>query len=141
MQRYVVGIAFALDLRTVLLIEKRRPTWQAGRWNGVGGKVEPGEDFPAAMEREFREETGLLVPQERWRHVLTYQGTHGSGYEVRFFTSATDDVFEAKSLTDEPVGLHYLGSLTEIPVIGNLRWIVPLCLDREIEEAVVVHGR
>lgn len=141
MQRYVVGIAFALDLRTVLLIEKKRPKWQEGRWNGVGGKVEPGEDFPAAMEREFREETGLLVPAERWRHVLTYQGSHGAGYEVRFFTTATDDVFEAKSLTDEDVGLHYLGTLTEIPVIGNLRWIVPMCLDREIEGVVVVQGR
>ena len=38
---------------------KRRPAWQAGRWNGVGGKVEPGEDIHTAMHREAAEEIGV----------------------------------------------------------------------------------
>lgn len=33
----------------------------AGRRNGVGGKVEPGESFEAAAKREMQEETGAIV--------------------------------------------------------------------------------
>jgi 8-oxo-dGTP pyrophosphatase MutT (NUDIX family) len=36
----------------VVLMMKRRPHWQGGRWNGVGGRVEPGEDIFTAMHRE-----------------------------------------------------------------------------------------
>jgi 8-oxo-dGTP pyrophosphatase MutT (NUDIX family) len=32
----------------------------AGRWNGFGGKVKPGEDVGEAMVRETREESGLV---------------------------------------------------------------------------------
>jgi 8-oxo-dGTP pyrophosphatase MutT (NUDIX family) len=28
----------------VLLIEKQKPAWQRGKLNGVGGKIEPGEN-------------------------------------------------------------------------------------------------
>jgi len=133
--RYVVGIAFAEDLRTVLFIRKNRPEWQAGLLNGVGGKVEPGEDFLPAMVREFREETGLTVPPEKWCHVVTY---FGPDYEMRFFYTATDDVFDAQDMTDEPLERHDIGALMGIPVIPNLRWVVPLCLDRNLALPVVV---
>jgi 8-oxo-dGTP diphosphatase len=43
MQTYACGFLFSLDRTRVLLIRKRRPAWQAGRLNGVGGKIEPGE--------------------------------------------------------------------------------------------------
>jgi 8-oxo-dGTP pyrophosphatase MutT (NUDIX family) len=42
-----------------LLIEGGPRKWFAGRLNGVGGSVEPGEDVIAAAQREVREETGL----------------------------------------------------------------------------------
>ena len=36
----------------------------AGKWIGVGGKIEPGETPEACMLRETREETGLTL--QRW---------------------------------------------------------------------------
>jgi 8-oxo-dGTP diphosphatase len=33
----------------------------AGKWEWPGGKVDPGEDFAAALHRELEEETGLTV--------------------------------------------------------------------------------
>ena len=37
--------------------------WFAGRWNALGGGVEPGEDVATAAAREVREECGL-TPRE-----------------------------------------------------------------------------
>jgi 8-oxo-dGTP pyrophosphatase MutT (NUDIX family) len=57
MRRYVLGFVFDRGFRHVLLICKTSPEWQAGRLNGLGGKIEPGETPLLAMERELREET------------------------------------------------------------------------------------
>lgn len=43
-----------------LLLHRRRPP-NAGMWNAIGGKIEPGEDPFAACIREVREETGLAI--------------------------------------------------------------------------------
>ncbi|MFJ6695146.1 NUDIX hydrolase [Streptomyces sp. NPDC091272] len=40
-----------------------------GRWELPGGKVDTGESFEAAAGRELAEESGLLVPPERFRVV------------------------------------------------------------------------
>ena len=42
----------------ILLAMKKRGFGE-GRWNGVGGKIEPGETVEAAMIREVQEEIGV----------------------------------------------------------------------------------
>lgn len=44
----------------VLLGMKKRG-FGVGKWNGFGGKVQPGEDIEAAARRELLEESGLTV--------------------------------------------------------------------------------
>ncbi len=58
--RVVVGAAV---LRGGRLLAARRsaPEALAGRWELPGGKVEPGEDEPAALARELREELGVAA--------------------------------------------------------------------------------
>ncbi|HUY21019.1 MAG TPA: NUDIX domain-containing protein [Acidimicrobiales bacterium] len=46
--------------RRLLLVQRANPP-QAGRWTVPGGRVEPGEALAAAVEREVREETGVVV--------------------------------------------------------------------------------
>lgn len=53
----VVGFAFDDKLLNVALIKKKKPEWQKGYLNGVGGKVKDGEGYHEAMTREFEEET------------------------------------------------------------------------------------
>lgn len=48
------------DLRRVVLALKKRG-FGAGKWNGVGGKVEQGETISAAAAREVYEEIGVMV--------------------------------------------------------------------------------
>lgn len=63
MKEYVVIHTRLFDLgaaqNKVLLIHKRKPAWQAGRLNLLGGKVEEGEDAIACAIRELKEESGL----------------------------------------------------------------------------------
>ena len=130
-QEYVCGFLFSPDRARVLLIRKRRPAWQAGKLNGVGGKVEPGESPPDAMRREFREEAGLDVGG--WQHVVTLRGPDdagsGRGWAGHFFR-AFGEVSAARSVTDEQLEVHPARSLPA-DMIPNLHWIVPLLLDDE----------
>ena len=125
MQDYVCGFLFSPDRSRVLLIRKRRPAWQAGKLNGVGGKVEPGEAVDAAMRREFREEAGLEVAG--WRRGVVLIGPDWRGHFYRAF----GDVDEARAMTDEPLERHDAAALPP-DVIPNLKWIVPLLLDDDV---------
>ena len=61
-KHYVLGFVFNYSKNQVLLIEKQRPAWQMGRWNGIGGEIEEGETPYQAMVRESVEETGFTHP-------------------------------------------------------------------------------
>jgi 8-oxo-dGTP diphosphatase len=62
-------VAAALTRRTAagsveVLIAQRPPgSWQAGRWEFPGGKIEPDETDAAAVHRELHEELGITVLQ------------------------------------------------------------------------------
>ena len=130
-QSYACGFLFAPDRTRVLLIRKRRPAWQAGKLNGVGGKLELGESPLEAMRREFREEAGLDVAD--WQEVLTITGDDDAGSGVGWrghFFRAFGDVDAARSQTDEQLERHPVRPLPG-DVIPNLHWMIPLMLDDE----------
>lgn len=62
-------LCFLLRDRRLLLLHRRHAP-NAGMWNGIGGKLEPGEDPFAGCIREVREETGLTITDPRLRGVL-----------------------------------------------------------------------
>ena len=45
-----------------------------GKWNGLGGKLEPGETPEECAVREIREESGLHVVDLRMKGLLTFPG-------------------------------------------------------------------
>ncbi|WP_242345490.1 (deoxy)nucleoside triphosphate pyrophosphohydrolase [Anaeromyxobacter terrae] len=55
-----IRVVAAVVRRAELLLVTRRPDrpGQRGQWEFPGGKVEPGEDEPAALRRELVEELG-----------------------------------------------------------------------------------
>ena len=44
----------------------RQASWPKGRWSALAGFVEPGESLEAAVAREVREESGVIVGQVRY---------------------------------------------------------------------------
>jgi len=134
MKYYVVGFVFNRRMSKVLLINKLKPEWQAGRLNGVGGKVEPGEAYSTAMAREFEEETGMIVPEHRWRNFCTLRACDGV---VQMFTVDAD--FNSKiiipQMTPEPVSWESYAPLSD-RVIDNLRWLIPMALGTPVRAEV-----
>jgi 8-oxo-dGTP diphosphatase len=129
--RYTCGFLFDRHGDWVWLIKKSKPKWQAELLNGIGGKIEPGETADQAMRREFLEETGSDV--DGWREFLMLSG---ADYTVSFFRHFWDDSevsFDqvAKPITEEAPVLADVRNLP-VNVIPNLRWIVPMALDRYI---------
>lgn len=55
-------LGFLLKDTAVLLAMKKRG-FGVGKWNGVGGKLEPGETLAQAMIREAEEEIGVQVSE------------------------------------------------------------------------------
>ena len=126
-QQYVVGFAFSADRSKVVLIEKNRPAWQAGKLNGVGGKVDANETHEAAMAREFFEETGVQTTAENWHYFAKLIGRDG---DVGCFSLFNDVALEAKTSSDEPVVILDT-KLDEIRKKGlsNLPWLLGIALD------------
>jgi 8-oxo-dGTP diphosphatase len=125
-QHYVCGFLFSPDRARVLLIRKNRPAWQAGKLNGVGGKIESFDASSlAAIRREFREEAALDIAD--WQEILTLTAADWHTHFYRAF----GDIDAARAITDEKLEIH---STRELPrdTIPNLHWMIPLMLDREI---------
>jgi 8-oxo-dGTP diphosphatase len=129
-RQWVVGFMFDNDAERVVLIEKNRPEWQAGKLNGVGGKVEPGESISEAMDREFEEETGVATTG--WHHFASLQWEEGTVHFFRVFVTAS--LLDAcRTTTDEPVAHYDMHSILA-PwfdyTVPNLRWLLPLAAHR-----------
>jgi 8-oxo-dGTP diphosphatase len=125
MIQYVLGYVFDKDRNRalrVLLLQKNRPEWMAGKYNGIGGKIEPNESAIAAMRRECFEECGLKIDHKDWTPLV--QIISGRAY-IHVFTALVDSLGQAQSVTDEPVWPFYLDQLPK-ETIDNVRWMVPM---------------
>ena len=59
--------------KTLMLFRnKKKNDVHEGKWNGLGGKLEPGESPEECAIREVKEESGLHVESPELRGVLTF---------------------------------------------------------------------
>jgi 8-oxo-dGTP pyrophosphatase MutT (NUDIX family) len=93
----------------VLLIRRRRPPFR-GRLNGLGGRLEPGEDPLSGWCREVAEEAGLVPEHPRLRGVCRYRRPDAEGPEA-----------DGSGLLVVFWAAHAKGELREGPE-GTLEW-------------------
>jgi 8-oxo-dGTP diphosphatase len=74
----------------VLMLHRRYPPNQ-GLWNGVGGRLEPGESPRECILREVREETGYHIPNAVFRGVLTWEGFETPPGGLYIFTATAPE--------------------------------------------------
>lgn len=127
MSLYCCGFLFDRARDHVWLLRKARPAWQAGRLNGIGGKIEPGETPQQAQSREFLEEAGVRI--DSWRPIAIH--AFSTGALGHFFAAeVTAAEFAApRSLTDEPVYCFPVADLwARDDLMPNLRVHLALAL-------------
>jgi 8-oxo-dGTP diphosphatase len=133
-REYVLALLFTPDAREVVLVRKTRPAWQAGRVNALGGKLHEGEGVLDAARREVREEAGVDI--ERWEEFLTW---HDAEYRLRAVRAFDARAGAAYTAEDQEVILTGIDALPD-NVIDNLRWMIPLALDRDVAIPIIVRS-
>lgn len=122
----VLGFLFSEDMSRVALIEKKRPEWQKGKLNGIGGKAEANENPLFAITREFLEETGVEIAQSNWQPFCYLTGTN---WIVDCFYTKSSKIDEIKTTTDEEVKEIFVDELKEFDHLSNLDWLIPLAIN------------
>lgn len=112
-------VVAAVKLGTSFLLIKERKHDQ--RWYFPAGRVEPGEDFVAAAERETFEESGVRIRVTglvRVEHTPTHRGNR-----IRFlFTAEPAGDPTPKSKADHEslgAGWYTLDQIRELPLRGD----------------------
>lgn len=90
----------------MLLRNKKKQDANAGKWIGVGGKVEPGETPEECLLREVKEETGLELTEYAYRGKITF-----------YLDPYEDEITHLYTATG------FRGELMENCPEGELRWI------------------
>jgi 8-oxo-dGTP diphosphatase len=125
-----LGYVLSPDGRRVLLVHRnRRPEdFHFGKYNGLGGKLEPGEDIVAGMRREIREEAGLECDALTLRGTISWPGFGKQGEDWFGFLFRIDRWHGAPRL-DNPEGtLEWveIERLLELPLWEGDRYFLPL---------------
>ncbi|MBS12652.1 MAG: DNA mismatch repair protein MutT [Gemmatimonadetes bacterium] len=95
------------DGKTLMLHRvKKEQDFHEGKWNGLGGKLDPGETPEECAIREVKEESGLDLVDPRLRGIITFpMFDQVDDWYVYLFT-----------------GREFSGELIDSPE-GNLAWI------------------
>jgi 8-oxo-dGTP pyrophosphatase MutT (NUDIX family) len=121
MKRYALGFVKSMDNQRVLLLQKVRPDFMAGLFNGVGGHIEEGETPVAAMVRECEEEADLRIPEEEWM-LLDVIGDEET-FEINVFY-AHAEIEKAFARTDEPLQVFDLNEVHRLPLAQDCKEIL-----------------
>lgn len=90
----------------MLYRNKKKQDVNAGKWIGVGGKLEPGETPEQCLLREVREETGLELTEYAFRGKIYFLPDDWEA-EIMYLYTATG----------------FQGKLSEECQEGELRWV------------------
>src|SRR5215210_5767425 len=102
-----LGYVFSPDGRRVLMIHRnaRPDDLHHGKFNGLGGKLDPGEDVVAGMRREIREEAGIDCTALELRGTISWPGFGKAGQDWFGF------VFRITAFTGAPLDRNPEGEL------------------------------
>jgi 8-oxo-dGTP diphosphatase len=127
-----LGYVLSPDGGRVLMIRRdaRPDDLHFGKYNGLGGKLEPDEDLCAGMRREIREEAGIECVDLDLAGTVSFPGFGRDG--EHWFVA----VFRIPAWSGEPLARNHEGSLVwvdvadllagEVPLWEGDRWFLPL---------------
>jgi 8-oxo-dGTP diphosphatase len=130
-----LGYVFSPDGGRVLLIHRNRRPDDAhyGKYNGLGGKLDPGEDVVTCLRREIREESGLECDEMTLKGTISWPGFGKQGDDWFGF------IFRVDRFTGEPLRENAEGTLEwvevervlQLPLWEGDRFFLPLVFDKD----------
>src|SRR3984957_9542359 len=133
-----LGYVLSPDGRRVLLVRRDRRPDDAhfGKYNGLGGKLEAGEDVVASFRREVREESGVECDALTLRGTINWPGFGKSGENWFGFIFRVDR-WTGTPLTENAEGtLHWVevDRVAEVPLWEGDRHFLPLVFARDCRQ-------
>ncbi len=128
-----LGYVLSPDKRKVLMTYRvfRKDDEQFGKYNGLGGHMEPQEDIASCMIREIREEAGIQVTRMTLRGTVNWTGFGPKGEDWLAFVFLVE-AFEghvAASSNEGPLQWVDRDRLMELPMWEGDRHFLPLVFD------------
>jgi 8-oxo-dGTP diphosphatase len=135
-----LGFVMSPDGQRVLLVHRNRRVEDAhaGKYNGLGGKVERDEDVVDCMRREIREESGLECAEIVLRGTISWPGFGKGGEDWFGFLFRIDRYIGTPwaENADGPLVWVEVGRVLELPLWEGDRHFLPLVF----EEGRQFHG-
>ena len=130
-----LGYVLSPDRTQVLMIHRnaREGDQHLGKYNGLGGKLEPDEDIVSGMQREIREEAGIECTRMRLRGTVNWPGFGKNGEDWLGFVFLID-AFEGVPLERNAEGLLEwipVDRIFELPLWDGDRHFLPLVFDAD----------
>lgn len=133
-----LGYVFSSDRQKVLMIHRNARQGDAhfGKYNGLGGKLEPDEDVVSGLCREIQEEAGIGCERVELAGTISWPGFGKNGEDWFGF------IFRIMQYKGIPYDSNPEGSLewievervSELPLWEGDRFFLPLIFDLTIPQ-------
>ncbi|MFZ2260734.1 MAG: 8-oxo-dGTP diphosphatase [Luteococcus japonicus] len=126
------------DGERVLMVHRtaRPGDEQLGKYNGLGGKLEPDEDVVACIRRELREEARIEATDLRLRGTVSWPGFGRNGEDHFGFIFVVDAFTGDVPASNEEGSLSWerIDELDRLPMWEGDRHFLPLVFDEAITQ-------
>jgi len=121
------------DKKDVLLVHrnKRDDDQHLGKYNGLGGKMEQGEDILNCIIREVQEEAAITIKDVELRGTVSWPGFGKNGEDWFGFIFLAHSYHGKPKMTNEEGDLHWkpIAGLAELPMWEGDKYFLPLVFD------------
>ena len=130
-----LGYILSEDQSKVLLVHRnaREEDEHLGKYNGLGGHMESGEDVAACIRREIMEEAGIEVLQMQLRGTVNWTGFGSKGEDWLGFIFLITEFSGTPYTSNEEGDLSWveLNKISELPMWEGDRYFLPLVFDND----------
>ncbi len=128
-----LGFVLSPDGKKTLLVHRihRKDDEHYGKYNGLGGKMEPGEHIVQCIEREIFEEAGIVSNNTILRGTINWTGFGKNGEDWFGFIFLIDNFSGTPKLDNEEGVLIWkeIAELGTLPMWEGDRYFLPMIFD------------
>lgn len=136
-----LGYILSPDRKKTLLVHrnKRDDDQHLGKYNGLGGKMEPNEDIFQCLVREIREEAGITCVETVLRGTINWTGFGPHGENWFGFIYRVDRFEGVPRSSNDEGDLDWVAvdRLLELPMWEGDKYFLPLVFD---DDPRIFHG-